>query len=153
MDISGSIAITNAYTGYQQQPHHELASQIVKSTVAIQRTHRHLQDSISDDENNTLINQVIQNSALLPSLFTQQLRMIETLEQKFGDQFASNCREEIAEIASVAKHIQSSMESVKVNSGSVDATAQNDFARSIFESTSRLNVMQQRIAGKMMKVK
>ncbi len=153
MDISGSYATTNIYTGYQQQPHHKLASQIVKATVAIKYAHKQLQESISDNENNKLIRQVIQSSALLPMLFTQHLQMIESLEQKFGVRFASNCREEIEEIASVAERIQIAMEGVDTIANCVDVTEQNVFAKTIFESTSRLNILQQRIAGKMMNVK
>ena len=153
MDISGSYAGTNIYTGYQPQPHHGLASQIVKSTVAIKHAQKHLQESIIDNENNKLIRQVVQSSALLPMLFTQHLQMIESLEQKFGVRFASNCRDEIAEIANVAERIQNAMESVKTIANCVDLAEQNEFAKVIFEGTSRLNILQQRIAGKMMKVK
>ena len=153
MDISGSYAATNIYTGYQQQPHHKLASQIVKATVAIKHAQKQLQESISDNENNKLIRQVIQSSALLPMLFTQHLQMIESLEQRFGVRFASNCREEIEEIANVAERIQTAMENVDTIANCVDVTEQNVFAKTIFESTSRLNILQQRIAGKMMKVK
>jgi enoyl-[acyl-carrier-protein] reductase (NADH) len=153
MDISASSAIANTYTGYQQQPHHKLASRIVQATVAIKYAQKHLQESIIDNENNKLIKQVIQSSALLPMLFTQHLQMIETLEQKFGMRFASNCRVEIEEIANVAERIQASMESLKTIANCVDVAEQNDFAKSIFESTARLNILQQRIAGKMMKVK
>lgn len=153
MDISGAYASANIYTGYQQQPHHKLASQIVQATVAIKHAQKQLQESISDNENNKLIRQVVQSSALLPMLFTQHLQMIESLEQKFGERFASNCREEIEEIANVAKRIQTAMESVGTIANCVDLAEQNEFAKSIYESTSRLNILQQRIAGKMMKVK
>ncbi len=153
MDISGAYAAASAYAGYQPQPHHQLASQIVQATVAIQRAHKQLNLSISDSENNNLIRQVLQSSALLPTLFTQQLRTIETLEQKFGDQLAANCSEEIKEIANIAKCIQTTMESISTIGACVDLADQKVFAKSICDNTARLNVMQQRIAGKMMKVR
>ncbi len=153
MDISGAYATAGTYTGYQQQPHHQLASQIVQATVAIKHAHKRLQESISDSQNNILIRQVMQSSALLPTLFTQNLKMIETLEQNFGDQFAANCSDEIKEIANVAKCIQAAMESVSTIGACVDLSEQKEFAKSICDNTARLNLMQQRIAGKMMKVK
>ncbi len=137
----------------QGQSLSELKDQIKRATIAIEQAHKLLHESASSQNSDTVIYQVVQHSAMLPSILAQQLRMIEGLEHKFCDQFASNCREEIEEIANTAKLIHSSMENANTSRNRMDVPAQNDFAKVIFESTSRLNILQQRIAGKMMKVK
>ncbi len=153
MDTPVSNTISNTYINEQSQQHQKLANQIKQATVAIEFAHKHLQENLPLDESTSVIRQVVQSSALLPVLLSQQLRMIEVLEEKFGVRVASTCGEEIEEIADVAKRIQATMENVGTNRTTADVAEQNNFARSIFESTSRLNILQQRIAGKMMKVK
>lgn len=153
MDTTESQTNTEIDTDFPQQQLGQFKSRIQQALVAIEHAHQHLQDSLALDDSDTVIEQVVQHSAKLPAILAQQLRMIEGLEHKFCDRFSSNCRDEIEEIANVAELIRSSMENASENGNSMETLAQNDFAKVIFESTARLNILQQRIAGKMMKIR
>jgi hypothetical protein len=77
---------------------------------------------------------------------SQQVRMLESLEQKFGQAFTSTCGDEIQDLLNVAKQIQRTMEGAAANA-TVDASQE------LFSAIPRLNLLQQRISGKMMKIK
>lgn len=72
-------------------------------------------------------------------LFENQLSMLEKLQNNMGNAVFDLCSEEIKEIVELANNCRTSIET-------------NTF-ESLNEITIRLNILQQRIAGKVMKIK
>ncbi len=152
MDMSRIDLHADTHADSQQFSLREVVDQVRQAIVAIEQSHKQLQDNVHDGNGEALLRQVAQSSAVLPVLLNNQLRMIESLEQQFLEQFTSHCPDEIQEIGRVAQLVRSAMESASANIG-MDTAEQSRIAQCVFGSTSRLNILQQRIAGKMMKIK
>jgi hypothetical protein len=79
--------------------------------------------------------------------------MLEQLQVKYGLQLRAKCSEDIQEILSVANQIQASLNRAVTFGANADPMLLNELAASAFAGATRLNLMQQRISGKMRKVR
>lgn len=121
-----------------------LVEQVRHAAIGIEKAHEKLKASLSVDNTDPVKQLVVQQTSMVPVILNQQIKLLDSLETKFADAFTSACHAEIEEIATVAKHIQQTIDAVVVN-------AQPEAANNLFQSITRLNLLQQRISGKMMK--
>ncbi|HIN67024.1 MAG TPA: hypothetical protein EYM95_20475 [Candidatus Obscuribacterales bacterium] len=133
--------------------HRGVVEQIKDAAAGIENAHKQLMAIPSDSSSLPLIDanesaklQIVQQTSMVPVILSQQVRMLESLEQKFGQAFTSTCGDEIQDLLNVAKQIQRTMEGAAANA-TVDASQE------LFSAIPRLNLLQQRISGKMMKIK
>lgn len=121
-----------------------LVDQVRHAAAGIETAHEKLKASISVNNNDAVKHLVVQQTSMVPVILAQQIKLLDSLEKKFADVFTSACHAEIEEIATVSKHVQQTMEAIAIN---VQPQASND----LFQAITRLNLLQQRISGKMMK--
>jgi hypothetical protein len=121
-----------------------LIEQVRHAAMGIENAHEKLKASLSVDNTDEMKQLVVQQTSMVPVILNQQIKLLDSLETKFADAFTSACQAEIEEIATVAKHIQQTIDAVVVN-------AQPEAANNLCQSITRLNLLQQRISGKMMK--
>lgn len=121
-----------------------LLEQVRHAAMGIEKAHERLKTSLSVDNTDEMKQLVVQQTSMVPTILNQQIKLLDSLETKFADVFTSACQAEIEEIATVAKHIQQTIDDVVVN-------AQPEAANNLCQSITRLNLLQQRISGKMMK--
>lgn len=155
MDISAmysalyAAAEINVDSPYSQQDSIKLIKQVSNS---IELKQRQLHDRFVDD-NDALVQQIIQQTRALSALLAQQVQMLEQLQQKYGIQLRSKCNEDIQEILCVANQIQASLNRAVTFGANADPMLLNDLAANAFAGATRLNLMQQRISGKMRKAR
>lgn len=121
-----------------------LVDQMRHAAMGIEKAHEKLKTSLSVDNTDSVKQLVMQQTSMVPVILNQQIKLLDSLEKKFADVFTSACQSEIEEIATVAKHIQHTIDTVVIN-------AQPESANNLFQAITRLNLLQQRISGKMMK--
>ncbi len=151
-ETSSAQAITNN-ADYCQQSYPAIISDITQAVKGIEETFKHLSEKPPADHGMIAMIQALQHCSVLPVMLGQQLRTIEGLEQKFGEQFRSMCREEIEEIASLTTFIQDWLANIVSGTPALSLSTQRVLLDKFFKDTARLNLLQQRISGKMMKVK
>ena len=151
-ETSPAQAITSN-AGYCQQSYPVLISDITRAIKGIEEAFKHLAENAPADDGMNAMIQALQHCSVLPVMLAQQLRAIEGLEQKFGEQFRSMCREEVEEIASLTTFIQDWLATIVSGAPALSLGTQRLLLDKFFKDTARLNLLQQRISGKMMKVK
>ena len=124
----------------------ETVEQVKALASGIEYAHKKLTASLGDEHGDSRKHQIARQTSMVPVILLQLVRMLENLVQKFGVVFITTCSSEIQEILAVAAQIQRVME----NSAAGDET---DDVQDMFSAIARLNLLQQRISGKMMKVK
>jgi len=144
-----AAAEINVDSPYSQQDH---IKQIKQISTSIELKQKQLHDRFADD-NDQLVQQIIQQTRALSALLTQQVQMLEQLQVKYGLQLRAKCSEDIQEILSVANQIQASLNRAVTFGANADPMLLNELAASAFAGATRLNLMQQRISGKMRKVR
>lgn len=95
------------------------------------------------------LRQVIHQANLSIELLEQQLRMTQSLYQRYGSQCQKNVGSEVDQIKEIAKQLQSLLQA----RASANFSDEQQFAAAVFSLAPKLNILQQRIAGKMMKVR
>jgi hypothetical protein len=108
--------------------------------------------TLQNVESNMVLRQIAQQISFFPSFLSQQIKHIIELEKQFGEEFQNNCHEEVREIAETACDVRKSIEKLFEIENSEPNDAQIQCAQSLMNGMSRLNRLQQRIAGKMMKI-
>lgn len=124
----------------------EIVEQVKALASGIEYAHKKLTASLGDEQGVSKKHQIARQTSMVPVILLQLSRMLENLVQKFGEVFIMTCSDEIQEILAVAARIQRVLE----NSAAGD---ESDDVQDMFSSIARLNLLQQRISGKMMKVK
>ena len=152
METSPAQAITHN-EGYCQQSYASRISDINQAVKGIEDAYQQLLAGATDDSDRIALVHALHQCAALPSMLKQQLRMIEGLGKQFPEQFSSKCGDEVEEMSVLSKGIRKSLESAVSSKEALDQAAQVHLVESLFKDTSRLNLLQQRISGKMMKVK
>lgn len=112
----------------------------------IEDAHARLKASLGKQPEDPLKLLIVQQTSMVPAILFQQNRMIVTLEQRYGKAFQSVCDSEIKDIVNIAQNIQLTIENCM-------ACATPEAAQALIGDISRLNILQQRISGKMMKVR
>ena len=108
--------------------------------------------TLQDVESNMVLRQIAKQISFFPSFLSQQIKHIIELENQFGDEFQTKCHDEVREIAATARDVRRSIEKLFEIENSEPNEAQIQCAQSLMNGMSRLNRLQQRIAGKMMKI-
>lgn len=152
METSPAQAITHD-EAYCRQSYASRISDINQAIKGIEDAYRQLLVDATDDIDRIALMQALQQCAGLPSILKQQLRMIEGLEKKFAEQFGSKCGDEIEEMVLLSTRIREALDNAVSGKEALDQAAQAHLVENLFRGTSRLNLLQQRISGKMMKVK
>lgn len=124
----------------------EIVEQVKALAAGIEYAHKTLTASLGDEQGDSRKHQIARQTSMVPVILLQLVRMLENLVQKFGDVFITTCNSEIQEILAVAAQIQRVLENSAAN-------AEADDVQDMFSAIARLNLLQQRISGKMMKVK
>lgn len=130
----------------------EVAKSLQSTLAEIEALTKQIQSLLGQHAENQLVQQVGQQLCMLPMLLNQQHQMLIRLEAKYGEQFMDKCRGEVEGILGMAKEIQELMGMAKPTLNSNDDEAKSQFAGKTFSCTTKLNLLQQRISGKMMKV-
>lgn len=77
------------------------------------------------------------------NLFINQFNTLTRLESKYGDALFQTCQNEIEELIAICSDCSSTYKTVNTT----------EFANKVRENSVRLNILQQRIAGKVFKIK
>ncbi len=129
----------------------QIVDQLKKNGREIDRLRLRTQ-TIQDVESNLVLRQITQQISFFPSFLSQQIKYIVELERQFGEEFQNKCHEEVREIAETACDVRKSIEKLFEIENSEPNDAQIQCAQGLMNGMSRLNRLQQRIAGKMMKI-
>ncbi|MDZ4835286.1 MAG: hypothetical protein SGJ27_16030 [Candidatus Melainabacteria bacterium] len=129
----------------------EILDEIKISATNIETLGKRMQEQ-PDANASSLHGHMAQQISFFPMFLNQQIKMITELDKNFGDEFQGKCIEEVKEIADTAKAVEAAAE-VAINSVESDEFEQMERVQVLFKATSKLNILQQRIAGKMMKSK
>jgi Mg2+ and Co2+ transporter CorA len=128
-----------------------IIEEIQNAANEIQRLHKN--SHLNSEDSNVVIHQISQQISFFPTLLSQQIRLIANLEKQFGEAFYEKCADEVREIAETAKNVQTSIENLTGELELECSDAHIACAENLTKVILRLNILQQRIAGKMMKSK
>ena len=124
----------------------EMVEQVKARASEIEQAYEKLIASLGEESVDSTGYQIARQTSMVPAILQQLVRMMDNLQQRFGDVFTTTCSGEIEDILAVAGQIRQTIENSATGAGVDDW-------QDLFSAIARLNLLQQRISGKMMKVK
>lgn len=126
-----------------------VSSSLVQMQLSIHGARNSFSRLVSQLQPESDLRQVMHQAKLSIELLEQQVRMTQSLYQRYGSQCEKNVNGELEQIIDLAKQLQALMET----RASAIRSDDKDFAAAIYSLAPKLNLLQQRIAGKMMKIR
>jgi len=130
----------------------DIIEQIRQASASMEMLQKNLEERFANSED-VLVQQIVQQTSAISGLLSKQSQMLESWQKKFGGTLEAKCSSDMKEIEMLAEQINTSMKNTLDGNDSSDAIALNDLAAKAFSGATRLNLMQQRISGKMRKVR